>query len=127
MPFARLTVTARLTPDARRDLQTRLTDLIACALAKKHALTAVLIDVVEPDAWCIGAQAQGEAAHLEVTVTRGTNSPQQKAEFLQGAMALLAASFPHLHRATYIVIHDVPGADWGYDGQSQAARAATVF
>ena len=126
MPFARLTTNSNVTPDSMRDLQTRLTDLIASVLAKKHELTSVLIDRVNRDSWTIGGGLQDEAAHLEVTVTTGTNSDEQKAAFLVGAMELLTRFFPRLHRATYIVVHEVPGTDWGYDGRSQAGRAAAA-
>ena len=29
-----------------------------------------------------------------------------------------------LAEASYIVIHEIPGGSWGYDGKTRAARAA---
>ncbi|MGL3606353.1 tautomerase family protein [Rhizobium sp. G187] len=123
MPFARLTYRPQR-PDREDHLAQALTDLIARDLAKRHDLTSVLIEATPASRWTIGGEPQATAAHLEVFVTAGTNSPKEKRAFLQNAMTLLRAEWPELHAATYVVVHELPSTDWGYDGLSQADRAA---
>ncbi|MDH4412896.1 MAG: hypothetical protein QE484_06285 [Rhizobium sp.] len=122
MPFARLTYHPPH-PDRERDLARALTDLVANDLAKRHDLTSVQIEAAPAQTWTIGGERQQTTAHLEVFVTAGTNTVEQKREFLKKAMALLRAEWPELHPATYVVVHELPATDWGYDGMSQADRA----
>jgi 4-oxalocrotonate tautomerase len=124
MPFARLTLSRRLPVGTEASLCDAMTTVIAEALAKRHDLTAVLIEVPGSLRWAVGGTEQAEGAHLEVWVTAGTNSPEQKRVFLAKAMALLRSTLPGLHPASYIVVKEIPASDWGYDGMSQADRAA---
>lgn len=123
MPFARLTYHPPH-PEREHDLARALTDLVATDLAKRHDLTSVQIEAASAQTWTIGGQRQPKTAHLEVFVTAGTNAVEQKRQFLKRAMALLRAEWPELPAATYVVVHELPATDWGYDGRSQADRAA---
>ena len=123
MPFARLTYRPQR-PDGENHLDRTLTDLIARDLAKNRDLTSVLIEPSTSGRWTIGGEPQAAAAHLEVYVTAGTNTVEQKRCFQERAMALLRAEWPDLPAATYVVVHEMPATDWGYDGRSQADRAA---
>lgn len=123
MPFARLTLSHEPSLDQGRQLCTELTDLIANALGKRRDLTSVLIEVPGAHRWTVGADEQPAAAHLEVSVTAGTNSEEEKTAFIASAMSLLRRTLPDLHPATYIVVKEHPATDWGYDGRTQADRA----
>ena len=123
MPFARLTYHPPH-PEREHDLARALTDLIATDLAKRHDLTSVRIEATPAQTWTIGGEPQAAAAHLEVFVTAGTNTVEQKRRFQENATALLRAEWPDLPTATYVVVHELPATDWGYDGRSQADRAA---
>lgn len=124
MPFARLTLVPALPPETSQPLANDMTALISTTLAKRHDLTSVLIETPGPGQWTIGANPQQSAAHLEVSVTAGTNSAAQKRAFIGRAMALLRAAIPDLAPATYIVVRELAASDWGYDGLTQADRAA---
>ncbi|MGX9567829.1 tautomerase family protein [Pseudomonas sp. CFBP 5748] len=123
MPFARLTLSLDLSPDEGRRLCNELTDLIADELGKRQELTSVLIDVPGGHHWTIGGSGQRTAAHLEVCVTAGTNSEEEKGAFMASAMSLLRRTLPDLDLATYIIVNENPATDWGYDGRTQADRA----
>lgn len=124
MPFARLTLIPAPPPAVAERLAAALTALIAGGLAKRHELTSVLVEAASAAHWTVGAEGRRVAAHLEVAVTAGTNSAAQKAGFLAEATAELRRALPGLDPATYVVIREIAATDWGYDGQSQAARAA---
>ena len=123
MPFARLT----LIPAQRSSVVQRLTDdltaLIAADLGKRHELTAVLVETPDPVRWTIGSEAHEVAAHLEVCVTNGTNTDAEKRRFVGNAMNLLRQTMPTLATATYVVVKELPANNWGYDGETQTARA----
>ncbi len=123
MPFARLTTIPTLTPEVANQIAVDLTELIASGLGKKHELTSVLVGNPNEGVWTIGATTQETCAHLEVYVTTGTNSEDEKRTFVANAMSLLRQAAPDLSVATYVVIAELPASNWGYDGVTQADRA----
>ena len=124
MPFLNLRLAGLALTDLRRQsLQRRLTDLTEQHLAKRHDLTAVLIEEVAVAGWTVGAAPVPVAAHLEIVVTEGTNTPAQKSAFLEAVGALLReVAGPGLPVASYGLIREIPAESWVYDGQTQAAR-----
>jgi 4-oxalocrotonate tautomerase len=126
MPFARLTILSPREGNAASELGTKISGLVAEVLKKKHHLTSVLVDHVDRGSWSVGGQPQTAAAQLEVYVTAGTNTEQEKRDFVRRAAELLKQSVAGLDPATYVVVHELPGSDWGYDGATQADRAVVV-
>ncbi len=96
---------------------------MADVLGKRPDLTAVLIETHDAALWSVGGEPVPCAAHLEATVTAGTNSAPEKAEFLRAAHDLLArVAGADLPPATYVVVREVPADTWGYGGRTQEAR-----
>ena len=122
MPFARLTLIPAQDDQTMRGLTEALTAVIAEDLGKRHDLTAVLLDTPAAACWTIGGVVQDMAAHLEVSVTSGTNTEAEKRSFTANAMQVLRQAMPSLASATYVVVREVPATDWGYDGETQATR-----
>lgn len=126
MPFVNVKVGGvALDPKTVGALQRGLTGLMADALGKRADLTAVLVEAARAGDWSVGGEAVSPAAHVEATITQGTNTVEQKARFVAQAQALLARVLPGpLPLATYVVLREVPGDGWGYGGLTQARRAA---
>jgi len=125
MPFARLTLIPAQPAEMAQRLAVKLTDIIARDLGKRHDLTSVLVETPIAFQWTIGARECSSAAHLEVCVTSGTNSADEKQRFVDSAMALLRLEVQDLAAATYVIVKELPGGDWGYDGRTQADRAGS--
>lgn len=123
MPFLRLTLAPEPSSSVASALAEGLTALMAERLRKKAALTSVLVEPAH-GVWTIGGAPQPAAAHLEATITAGTNTEAEKAAFIAEAMMLLRTHMPGLHAATYVTLREVAAGDWGYDGRTQAARQA---
>jgi 4-oxalocrotonate tautomerase len=123
MPFARLTLLAPLGSDELDKIGGELTTLIADVLKKKHHLTSILIETVTSGRWTVGAAPRNIAAHLEVCVTEGTNTEEEKRAFVYRASLLLKHFVGDLDKATYVVVHELSASHWGYDGVTQADRA----
>lgn len=126
MPFVSIKVAGpELTPAQTEALQRGATRLMVEAMRKKGDLTAVLVEQAPVKGWAIGEGVPMLAAHLDVKVTAGTNTAEEKERFIAGAMALLRDTLGQsLHPTTYVVVHEVPATDWGYSGETQANRAA---
>jgi 4-oxalocrotonate tautomerase len=122
MPFLRLTLQPQPDDAVKMRLAQGLTQLMATFLHKKAELTSVLVETPAALLWTIGGAATATTAKLEVAITVGTNQTAEKAAFIEAAHALLRAEVPSLAPVAYVVLLEIPAENWGYDGQSQAAR-----
>lgn len=126
MPTLNLKVSPLLNPPQYCALALALTRLTALHLGKREAVTAVVIDDLPAARWYIAGRAIERAtALLEISITSGTNTVEQKQAFIAAAFAELQAQLGNgrpLEEASYVIVREVAGTDWGYAGISQAAR-----
>jgi 4-oxalocrotonate tautomerase len=128
MPVLTLKTNA-LQDDAQKlALARALTRLTACTLGKQVGVTAVLVESLPIGNWVVGLeQAPHTTALLEICITAGTNTAEQKAEFIAASWALLKEQLPEgaaLTEASYVIVREIPSTDWGYGGRTQQARKA---
>ena len=127
MPVLNLKVHPAQSDERYRALAERLAALSTNILGKKLPLTAVVID--EPRHWFVANQpVRRPTAFLEIHVSAGTNTPMEKASFIEAAFVELQQQLGELEDVSYVIVHDVPRGDWGYGGVTQAVRltAATA-
>lgn len=130
MPLIKITLAGQPpTAEQTRHLQAETTRLMQSILGKKGELTVVSITSLSAPALAAAGQALAEnaaAAYLEACITAGTNSDGEKASFIAAAHALLCSVIGQPAAPVYIILHDLPASNWGYDGQTQAARRSTA-
>lgn len=127
MPFLQLQLAVAPGIAADDDtLALTLTRLAGELLGKRTEVTAVRIERVPSDAWFVGAEPIGSrlqsTAHLQIQITRGTNTPEQKARFIASAFDELGTLLGGLHPASYVVVDEIDADAWGYGGRTQASR-----
>lgn len=126
MPTLHLHLTPPQTDTQNAHLAQALTDITARVLGKRPEVTAVLIHTLPHAQWFIGAAAVTQpTAMLEIDITQGTNSAEQKATFVDAVWHTLAqhlAAGGPLAPASYVIVREVPATDWGYAGLTQHAR-----
>lgn len=126
------TLTLKVSPpvDAARAqaLAAALTELSATLLGKRREVTAVLIQPLPGDRWFVDGRVPSRpTALLAIDITAGTNTPADKARFIEAAFAELQrqlAPVAGLEPASYVQVRELAATDWGYGGFTQAARAA---
>lgn len=110
----------------RRDIATTVRALSTKILKKDPAVTAVIIQSVEPHDWFCGDQSLAEhklaSFWLDIHVTEGTNSKAEKAAFIDAAFQGMGELLGPLHNETYVHVHDVRGDAYGYGGVTQDYR-----
>ena len=126
MPTLQLKISPKQDPEIHRTLAGALTRLTALHLGKRPEVTVVLIDELPAGRWHVGAsEVQAPTAFLEISITAGTNTEQEKQGFIEAAFdelqRQLGMSRP-LEVASYVIVRELPASDWGYGGQTQAAR-----
>lgn len=126
MPVLVLKIAPLHNPERYQSLARALTDITERVLGKRREVTAVVVDDLPAARWHIGGEpVEQPTALLEISITQGTNTPEEKGEFVRAAFAelqaQLAAGGP-LAAASYVVVREVPATDWGYGGRTQWQR-----
>jgi nicotinamidase-related amidase/phenylpyruvate tautomerase PptA (4-oxalocrotonate tautomerase family) len=129
MPLLQLSIgNAELTSSQSEALQSGLTSLMARLLAKQAELTVVSLECRAASHWSAAGQSLPQnawVASLVVFITAGTNTAGEQARFISEADQLLRRHMASPPSAPlYIVIHEVPASNWGYDGVTQQVRHA---
>ena len=100
---------------------------MAEVMNKNPSLTAIRIDEYPADNWAIAGDAvsvgERTAVHIDIKVTAGTNTDEEKAEMIARSQAMLREVVGPTPEASYVVIHDLDAGAWGYNGRTQKARA----
>ncbi|MFF4604040.1 4-oxalocrotonate tautomerase family protein [Streptomyces sp. NPDC001339] len=129
MPYFRVTVTdPDLPADAQRALAEGLTQLAVSVLRKSGARTIVHLNLVPADRYFIdGKPLTGDRehdhdrdrdAHVEASITAGTNSAAEKADFIAAAGELLTNVLGPLPRSG-VALHELHPESYGYNGVTQ--------
>lgn len=126
MPTLTLKISPSQTPERYEQLAASLTALTAQTLGKRADVTVIVIDELPVARWFIaGSSAKRPTALLEISITQGTNSAEEKARFVAAAFEELQAQLgggAPLEAATYVTVRELPPTDWGFGGVTQAAR-----
>lgn len=127
MPYIHVKLAGADLPAIQRDeLLARITDLMGRVMRKNRDVTVVSIEESDSSRWAVGGRAldtaDPAAAYVEIKVTAGTNTPEEKATMIAETKAALNTAVGVIQTATYVVIHDIAADSWGYDGITQAAR-----
>lgn len=126
MPYLNAKIPAGQSAETASKVAAVLADLTVEVLKKKRELTSVAVEFIPPAQWFIGgpsAAAQNVATfYLDIKVTEGTNTKEEKAAYVAKVFAALEAVLGPLHPASYVVIHEIHADAWGYEGATQEFR-----
>src|SRR3978361_1559949 len=118
------------TPDAK----TGLAPAIAAAVAKFNPgilkkdpnITAINVEESDAATWFIGGkpltQHQLAAFWVDVRITDGTNTREEKAAFVAAVFEAMKGLLGPLHNECYVHVDDVRGDAYGYGGLTQNER-----
>ena len=82
-----------LAPEQVSRLGSGITALMEGVLGKKASLTSVLVEQPPTAGWFINGEPTWIAVQVEANITVGTNSTEEKADFIDKTMKLLRAVF----------------------------------
>ena len=126
MPTLMLKITPLHNPDRYQAIAAALTAITAETLGKRPEVTAVVIDDLPLARWAVGGRTvQGATAWLEISITTGTNTEEEKARFIAAAFNELQVQLApggRIELASYVTVRELPATDWGYGGLTQRER-----
>lgn len=101
-------------------------ELTAKLLHKDPALTAVVVDFIEPAHWYVAGRALHGGAvrsyHWLVSITDETNTKAEKAAYLAAVHAAMRELLGEVAEHSYVQVADVRAAAYGYGGLTQEHR-----
>ncbi|CAL77055.1 conserved hypothetical protein [Bradyrhizobium sp. ORS 278] len=116
----------RRSPSLKKDIAETVTALTARILGKDPKVTAVIVAEADPANWFAGGASlaeQGLASYwIDVHVTEGTNTKDEKAAYLTAVFAAMTELIGPLHHETYLHVDEVKADAYGFGGLSQERR-----
>lgn len=126
MPYLNIKVSGEPSKAICEAVAGMLTNLTVELLGKKPEFTAVVVESSQAGRWFIGgtslANKDTSSFYLEIKITCGTNTKQQKAAYIRAVFSAMEGLLGELDEASYIVIHEVNADAWGYQGMTQECR-----
>ncbi len=131
MPYINIRLGATLNASQHKQIYTKTTSLMNTIMGKRREVTVVHIQESEPHFWSTNASTLEAndpiGAYVDIKVTEGTNTPEEKAEMISETVKMLKDNVGVVQEACYVVIDDIPANSWGYNGKTQAMRAASTL
>jgi 4-oxalocrotonate tautomerase len=126
MPYLNLKLCAPNAHTAVDQAASALTDITVELLGKKRDVVAIASEILPAGQWHIGGKALaasgGATFFLDIKITDGTNTKDQKAAYIRRVFAAMESILGALDPASYMAIHDMRADAWGYAGLTQEQR-----
>lgn len=129
MPIINLKVSL---PQGDKSLQliaNEITQLSQRFLKKKPEVTALTILPIDRENWFINKASLKElnknSFYLDIKVTDGTNSKDEKKEFVNAAFNFMNSILQNLHTESYVYVEEVKADAYGFGSLTQEYRYIT--
>lgn len=127
MPFLNVKISAPPSSELSRRVADGLSAITARVLKKRPELTSIAVGHVPPEHWSVAGRSlaeQGKASFwLDVKVTDGTNTKDEKAAYVREVFSFMAEALGRpLHEESYVLVDEVRGDAYGYGGLTQEHR-----
>ncbi|UIJ93743.1 tautomerase family protein [Sinorhizobium meliloti] len=126
MPIINISVTGQPEPELSAKVAAKVSDLTQSHLRKDPSVTAVVVSYVDPRHWFAGgkslASQQASSFWLDIKVVDGTNTKQELGAYIEAIFAAFEDILGKVHPESYVLVHEVPAAAYGYGGKTQEFR-----
>jgi 4-oxalocrotonate tautomerase len=111
---------------SKAQIAAEVTRLSSTILRKAPEVTALIVQRVEPEDWFAGGRSLADAGlasfWLDIHITEGTNTKDEKAKFLAETFKSMGKLLGPLHEESYAHVHEVRGDAYGFGGLTQERR-----
>jgi 4-oxalocrotonate tautomerase len=117
---------SRHAPSLKADIAGAVTELTAKILHKDPKVTAIVVRSVEAADWFAGGKSLEEqklaSFWLDIHISEGTNTKDEKAEYLAAMFKRMGELLGPLHNESYLHVDEVRGDAYGFGGLTQERR-----
>ena len=126
MPYIHLQISGRPDDALAARAAATASELTARLLHKDPALTAVVVDFIEPARWFVAGSALAgsdrRSYHWMVSITDETNTKAEKAAYLKAAHEAMRELLGEVAEHSYVHVADLRASAYGYGGFTQEFR-----
>jgi 4-oxalocrotonate tautomerase len=127
MPLITVTYSSfRKAPSLKAEIASAVSDLTASILHKDPKVTAVIVKAVDAADWFVAGRSLAEQSlasfWLDVHVTEGTNTKDEKAAYIAALFKRMGELLGPLHEESYAHVDEVKGDAYGFGGLTQERR-----
>lgn len=129
MPYLHLQISGARDDALARQAAETAVELTSGVLHKDRALTAVVVEFIEPAHWFIAGRplsASGPRSyHWYVSVTDETNTKAEKAQYIAAVHTAMRELLGDVAEHSYVHVADLRASAYGYGGLTQEFRYQT--
>ena len=118
--------TPRSSVELPKEIANAARQLSSELLHKDPNVTAVVVEEIKPANWFVASKSLAEhglaSFWLDVRVTDGTNTREEKAAFIAATFRRMDELIGPLHSESYVRVDDARGDAYGYGGLTQNER-----
>ncbi len=126
MPIINVSITGKPDEALSRRIASQIAELTRVHLKKDPAVTAVAIHYVDPAHWFAGGASLAEFSKatfwLDIKVVDGSNTKLELDAYIAAVHAGMGRLLGDVHEESYVLVHEVPAAAYGYGGKTQEFR-----
>jgi 4-oxalocrotonate tautomerase len=126
MPYLHVQISGSSDPQLASGVARVAVDLTAKLLGKDPALTAVVVDFIDPQQWFIAGKSLAggtvRSYHWMVSITDETNTKREKAAYLAAVHQAMGELLGGVAEHSYVHVADVRASAYGYGGLTQEHR-----
>ncbi|HEV7322496.1 MAG TPA: 4-oxalocrotonate tautomerase family protein [Ensifer sp.] len=126
MPIINITVSGKADPALSSRIAAAVSELTATHLRKDPKVTAIVVSYADPEHWFAGgtslAEQNANSFWLDIKVVDGTNTKQEMSTYLEAIFGRFDELLGRLHPESYVLVHEVSAAAYGYGGKTQEFR-----
>ncbi|GBF81929.1 tautomerase family protein [Aphanothece sacrum] len=126
MPLITLRASKILSENIKSSLAESLSLITEKILRKNSKVIVVLFESSEQQGqWYVDGKIKSDPEvifELSILVTKGTNTDEEKAEWIAQTWKLITDVLGNSSHPNYISIQEIEGKNWGYNGLTQEQR-----
>lgn len=126
MPYINVVVSGQASARRSQEIASKVSQLTAQHLRKDPTVTSISISAVDPQHWFIAGRSLSQwdkpSFWLDIKVVDGTNTKQELSAYVEAIFASLSDLLGGAHEESYVLVHEVPAAAYGFGGKTQEYR-----
>ena len=111
---------------SKAEIAAAVSELSSKILQKYTTVTEIIVHTVEASDWFAGGRSLAEqklaSVWLDIHITDGTNTKDEKAEFIAATFKRFGELLGPLHTESYVHVHEVRADAYGFGGLTQERR-----
>jgi 4-oxalocrotonate tautomerase len=126
MPIIHVAITGKPDSALSARIAEQVTEVTKTHLRKDPKVMVIAVSYIDPEHWFAGgkslASEHANSFWLDIKIVGGTNTRHDLANYLEHMHAGMSQTLGNVHNESYVLVHEVSGAAYGFGGKTQEYR-----